>query len=394
MTTRSTIATALTSLALSFAVGCGAATSDATGESSSTGDTLGATIPGGSTTGDEATGAVKAAASGASAASASLVPDVKLPYRGINLSGGEFGEALPGILGRDYKWPTTDEVDYFMAKGMNTFRVGFKWERMQPVANGDFNAVYFAGLEDVVDYATSKGAHVVLNPHNYAHYYGVQVGTAIVPNSVFANFWSRMATKFKNNPLVIFNLTNEPHDIPTEQWVNAANAAIAAIRQVGATNLIHVPGNGWTGAHSWSSSYYGTPNSVAMLKITDPSDNYMFEVHQYLDASSGGQSQTCTSKTIASQRMKGFIDWLRANKKRGFLGEFAGGNNDTCNAAVKDMLTTLEDASDVMQGWLWWAAGPMWKNYGFSLEPVSGKDGAQMALLDPTLAALKAATAR
>ena len=383
MTTRFSLA----ALALSFAVGCGAASAEpnqTTRGDESTANTLNATIPG---TTSDALGTVKAS-DGTSAAAAAT----KLPYRGVNLAGGEFGTAIPGTLGIDYKWPTPAEVDYFIGKGMNTFRVGFKWERMQASVNADFNAAYFAGLASIVDYATSKGAHVVLNPHNYAHYYGVQVGTATVPNSAFANFWSRMATKFASNPLVIFNLTNEPHDIPTEQWVSAANAAISAIRAAGANNLIHVPGNGWTGAHSWADDYYGTPNSVAMLEITDPANNFLFEVHQYLDASSGGTEQTCTSKTVAGERMKGFISWLRANGKKGFLGEFAGGNNDTCNAAVGDMLSTLEDASDVMEGWLWWAAGPFWSDYGFSIEPSNGHDMPQMALLAPSLADLKAAT--
>ncbi len=49
------------------------------------------------------------------------------------------------------------------------------------------------------------------------------------------------------NPKVIFGLMNEPHDLPTENWLTAANVAIAAIRATGATNLITVPGNAFTG---------------------------------------------------------------------------------------------------------------------------------------------------
>jgi endoglucanase len=40
---------------------------------------------------------------------------------------------------------------------------------------------------------------------------------------------------------------NEPHNMPTELWVNNSNAAIKAIRNTGALQLILVPGNGWTG---------------------------------------------------------------------------------------------------------------------------------------------------
>jgi endoglucanase len=269
---------------------------------------------------------------------------------------------------------------------MNTFRVGFKWERLQPSAYAALLPVYLAKLDAVVSYATSQGAKVILNPHNFARYYGETVGSSRVPSAVFADLWSRLAAKYASNARVIFNLVNEPNNMPTEQWVGAANAAIAAIRNAGASNVIHVPGNAWTGAHSWAQGYYGTPNAVAMLDIVDPNDNIVFEVHQYLDASSGGASDQCVSPTIGSERLKPFIAWLRAYGKKGFVGELAGGRNPTCNAAVDDMLDAMMDASDVLDGWLWWAAGPGWGDYPFSLEPKNGMDQPQMQLLLPHLA--------
>jgi endoglucanase len=149
--------------------------------------------------------------------------------------------------------------------------------------------------------------------------------------------------------------------------------------------MIHVPGNGWTGAHAWTSSYYGTSNAVAMLNIHDPGDNTVFEVHQYLDSDSGGGGQQCVSSTIGSERMQAFIAWLRANGKKGFLGEFGSGSNATCNAAVTDLLNSVVAASDVMLGWAWWAAGPNWGEYMLTIEPKSGSDRPQMALLLPFL---------
>jgi endoglucanase len=305
-----------------------------------------------------------------------------VPYRGVNLAGAEFGTGIPGTENIDYKWPTAAEVDYFLGKGMNTFRIGFKWERMQPSANGELTAAYVAKLDTLVSYATGKGASVILNPHNFARYYGVTVGSSAVPSSVFADFWRRIAARYKSNGRVIFNLVNEPHDMGTEQWANAANAAIAAIRSTGATNMLHVPGNGWTEAMNWSKTWYGTSNAKALLEIADSANNTVFEAHQYLDPLSGGKSDQCVSTTIGRERLKPFIDWLRANNKKGFLGEFAGGNNTTCNAAVEDMIKSMLEASDVMVGWLWWAAGPAWREgYPFSIEPKNGVDQPQIALL-------------
>lgn len=313
-------------------------------------------------------------------------PVVPLPYRGVNLAGAEFGTAIPGKESQDYEWPTPAEVDYFVSKGMNTFRIGFKWERMQPVANGELDATYVSRLDSIVAYATGKKANVILNPHNFARYYGQTVGSGAVPSSVFADFWRRLAERYKDNPRVIFNLVNEPHDLPTEQWVHAANAAIAAIRATGATNMVHVPGNGWTEAMNWAKTWYGTSNASALLEIVDPADNTVFEAHQYLDPMSGGKSDACVSATIGRERLAPFIAWLRANGKKGFLGEFAGGDNPTCNAAIADMMVAMMEASDVLVGWLWWAAGPAWREgYRFSIEPEDGRDKPQMALLSKFL---------
>lgn len=313
-------------------------------------------------------------------------PPVAMPFRGVNLAGAEFGKPLPGVEGKDYQWPTYEEVDYYLSKGMNTFRVGFKWERLQPEPYGELDLDYVTKLDALVRYASTRGAYVILNPHNFARYYGTVVGSTEVPNGVFADLWRRLALRHAADPRVMFNLVNEPNNIPTEQWVGAANAAIGAIREIAAPNTIIVPGNGWTGAHSWNEDYYGTPNTKAMLDIVDPWDNVLFEAHQYLDETSGGMNGNCTSITAGRERLAPFVTWLREHDKRGFIGEFAGGDNELCNAAVTDMLGAMMDASDVLDGWLWWAAGPAWtNNYPFSLDPIDGRDRPQMSLLTPHL---------
>jgi endoglucanase len=308
-----------------------------------------------------------------------------MPHRGINLSGGEFGSAIPGTYNKDYTFPTNAEVDYYMSKGMTTFRVGFLWERIQTSAYGQLETTYSGRLDSIVKYATGKGAKVIIEPHNFARYYGKTVGSTQVPNAVFADFWKRLGGRYASNANVLFNLVNEPHDINSEQWVGAANAAIAAIRQAGAHNTIVVPGNGWTGAHSWNSSSYGTSNAVALLKVVDSENNLIFEAHQYLDSDSSGGSGQCMSGTIGRERLAPFVNWLRKNGKKGMIGEFAGGNNAMCTTALKDMLTYMNAQSDVLTGWLWWGGGPWWGEYVFTLEPTGGKDRPQMALLLPHL---------
>ncbi len=148
-------------------------------------------------------------------------PTRPMPYRGINLAGGEFGSAIPGVAARTTRSRRPPRSTTTSARGMNTFRIGFKWERLQPAANGAFDATYNDRLTSIVSYASSKGAKVILNPHNFARYYGNTVGSAQVPSSVFADFWSKLSSQWAKDPNVMFNLVNEPHDIPTEQWVDA-----------------------------------------------------------------------------------------------------------------------------------------------------------------------------
>jgi endoglucanase len=247
--------------------------------------------------------------------------------------------------------------------------------------------------------ATAKGMFVILDPHNFARYFpepqgGENFQTAsigrignTVPSSAFADFWSRVAAVYRTNDHVIFNLMNEPNSMPTEDWVAAANAAIAAIRSAGATNLILVPGNQWTGAWAWSLNFYGTPNAVALLGIVDPASHHAFEVHQYLDSDSSGGSTNIVNASIGVQRLTGFTQWLRNNHKRGFLGEFAVAASMVGSApwqigdeAVNNLLGHIEANADAWLGWTWWAAGPWYTDYMFSLEPIGG-DRPQMAVL-------------
>jgi endoglucanase len=323
------------------------------------------------------------------------VPARAVAYAGVNLSGAEFGESqLPGTYGSTYTYPTPAEIDYYHDAGMNIVRLPFRWERLQRSLYGGLDGAEFSRLAYVVGYATSRGVNVLIDPHNYARYNGNVIGSAAVPNAAFADFWSRLAQQFGSNPRVWFGLMNEPHDMPTEQWLSAANAAIAAIRAAGASNWILVPGNAWTGAHSWSENWYGTPNASVMRGVVDPAHHFAFEVHQYLDSDSSGTSSQVTSTQIGSQRLSGFTSWLRANGYRGFLGEFAVAGS-TIGAgigdeALGDMLGFMDANDDVWLGWSWWSGGPWWGEYMFTLEPLnlgqpSETDRPQLAVMQPHL---------
>lgn len=298
--------------------------------------------------------------------------------RGVNLAGAEFGEGhLPGTYGIDYYYPNSGEVDYFLSLHMNLIRIPFRWERMQRTLFAALDATELSRLDALVKYATSKGAWVMIDPHNYARYHINLIGSSAVPYSAFADFWKRLAAHYASNPKVLFDLGNEPNGVSAATVRDFSNAAITAIRQTGAKNFILVEGTLWTGAWTWVNS----GNAEAMQGITDPLNNYAIQVHQYLDADASGSADTCVSSTIGSQRLAEVSSWARTNNKKIFLGEFNFGNNSTCNAAAEDMLRYIDNNLNVWIGWSYWAAGPWWGNALRVIEPINGQDRPQTAIL-------------
>jgi endoglucanase len=288
-----------------------------------------------------------------------------LLYTGVNLTGPEWTGSTSGPF-----WPNTYEIDYFISRGMNIFRLPFAWELMQPSLNGALNQAFLNRYKDLVNYITiTKQLSVIIDPHNYARYNNV-----IASSSALADLWTKLANQFKTNSRVIFGIMNEPNTMSTVTWRNTANAALAAIRATGATNLILVPGNGWTAAGSWTDTWYDTAspqvsNAVAMLSITDSMNNYAFELHTYFDTDSSGTHVECVPPPTVPSHLQVITNWLKTNNKRGFLGEFGGSGQTNCVKAFNDSLNYLEANNDVWLGWTYWGAGPRFGSAFLTVEP-------------------------
>jgi endoglucanase len=308
---------------------------------------------------------------------------------GVNLSGGEYWRG-GNIYGTSYIFPSKTEIDFYSSKGMDVIRVPFQWERMQPALNGALDSTEVGRLKSVVSYANSKGMAVVLDAHDYGmrtingQEYKIGIDSQ-APASSLADFWGRMAATFKGSN-VLYNIMNEPHYQSAHEWLPVSNAAIRAIRDAGATEKILVPGTYWTGAHSWISTDNDT---VIGLGTVDPKNNYAFDVHQYLDSDSSGTSPTAVSTSIGVERLTKITAWARANNKDLFLGEFGAANNTTALTALDRMVDYMDDNADVWIGATYWAGGPWWGDYMFSIEPtdlatkgINATDRPQMNILE------------
>jgi len=304
---------------------------------------------------------------------------------GVNLAGAEFGSNVPGTYGVDYTYPTHAEIDYYASKGLSVIRLPFLWERIQHSEFGALETTELTRLDDVVNYATSKGLKVDLDVHNYGFGFGNLIGTAQTPNAAFADLWGKLAGHFEANANVIFGLMNEPHDQSATTWLVSVNDAIAAIRSTGATQEILVPGSYYDGAWMWT-----TTDNAAVIGtgIHDPLHNFAFEVHQYLDADGSGKHSGVVSATIGVERLTAITQWAESTGNHLFLGEVGVATDQTSLTALNLMLSYMKQHADAWQAVTYWAGGPWWGDYMFSIEPQNGVDKPQMAILVNHLSSL------
>jgi aryl-phospho-beta-D-glucosidase BglC (GH1 family) len=310
---------------------------------------------------------------------------------GMNLDGLQFTpETIHGQYGNQYIKPTTAELDYFRSKRMTVFRLGFMWERVQHALYSDLDPTDIGYLDDVVNAAIARGLQVYIEPHNYGRYRNAStqvnsvLGSPEVPNAAFADLWTKLASHFKGR-VWGYELMNEPHDMGGAAiWKNAAQAAISAIRAVDSATPIIIPGYGWSSAWGWD-TWAGSDDLKTLI---DPGNNLIFAAHQYFDSDTTGTYKS-TDPLPANPLTRGeallspFINWLRANGKRGLIGEIGVPSDQFWLDVLKPTLDYLAASKDVLTSIQLHTAGPWWPaSYTMCLDPYTdGSDKPQMVLL-------------
>ena len=175
---------------------------------------------------------------------------------------------------------------------------------------------------------------------------------------------------------------NEPHTGGDEDYERIWNQAIAAIRQAGFNGTILVPH-----AH-WSTAADITPQAPFAGRIVDPANNWVLELHSYLDPDgTGTYRKPVASSEIGIERLTGAIVWSRKVGVRIFLGETGAPPDPTGSAAFSAMLDKIASAPDVFWGVAVWGAGPWWKpNYPMRLDPIDAVARPQFVALERMMA--------
>ncbi len=298
------------------------------------------------------------------------------------------------ISGTHYKFITFTEVDKLVAAGMNSFRLVFTWEAMQPTPyavldtlSGAYQA-YRNQLYMLVDYLTNtKKCSVLLDIHGggsetFAAYRGAKVGTSTPAGQkvedLLANIWGQLATHFKANDRVMYGVTNEPHDILAVDWFRAAQKVIDAIRKTGSIQAIMMPGTDWTGAGSWMK------NNASGWNLVDPANNLGVQAHLYFDGDSSGVTDFIVSEDIGVSRIKDLVIWARAKGLAVHISEVALKTANPIGSATWSRTLAFMNANrDVIAGFYWWSVGEpsWWGDYQYTLLDKAGAATPQFSML-------------
>lgn len=294
---------------------------------------------------------------------------------GVNLAGAEFKK-----IGGRWRWPKLDNLRYYLDNGFNIFRLPFKWDRLQPELNEPLLEEALAGLDEIVDLATGAGAVVVLDSHDYGRRDGQVIGDpgSTVSAADFADFWGRIARRYRTNDLVWYGLMNEPHGEDPMVNLSVQNAACAAIRAAGAKSKVLFSGVSWTKANTWLRS----SNAEVMLQVRDPENNFAFDAHQYIDQGVGGAPKGPARPGIGSRVLEDIYKWGRQHQRQVFLGEFASGQYPASLKELRALVAFMKERSDVFIGATYFAGGGTWGKSPNSADPVNGVDKPQTLLME------------
>ena len=238
---------------------------------------------------------------------------------GVNRAGSEYMCSPPTQGGTTFDGSTgPTSISSMLTWNINTVRLPLN-EHCWLGINGALVTAgqYRADIEDYVQRLHRKNIYVVLDLHWSApgttQITGGSGGNQLV-TMAFADhaidFWSSVATTFKDDPMVIFDLFNEPILNATDRfgngpvgdpwgcWLNGCNVtkgAVAgmqqmlnAVRGAGATQVVVVGGIEWShNLDSW-----------LQHKPSDPMNNLMAAFHVYQRPLSDCDTQSCWDSAL------------------------------------------------------------------------------------------------
>ena len=253
--------------------------------------------------------------------------------KGTNINGPKFG------------WPgDTPGYVHLIADcwQFNTVRVNVMLFDGQPYAeNGT--------IEQIVDIYTAQGIVTIVEAHDRTgkYYEGSDL-------EALKAYFRDLATKYKNNPYVWFNVMNEPggHNSSDEieQWLTVHREVIAAIRSVGADNIIVVDGHYWgQDVGEWNSKSVKDSKSAILghaqdlVKFNGKTDNnVVFSIHVY------------DQWDYSERKLADYLNRVQDKRLPLIIGEYGAKKDGTYKSSVEYMFNAAVPRNVGRIVWAWW----------------------------------------
>jgi endoglucanase len=170
---------------------------------------------------------------------------------------------------------TTSEVAVAQAWGANFVRLPLA-ENYLAVGDCSYDSSYLGKVDAMVNAATSNGIFIMLDMHTNALTRCAAPTQQDMPDANAVAVWNTLASRYKSNPLVGFDLYNEPHDVSDAVWHSGGSVTSSGVtyqavgmqtlyntvRATGAANLVFASGSNWATSFPASAPLTATSNLV------------------------------------------------------------------------------------------------------------------------------------
>lgn len=268
---------------------------------------------------------------------------------GVNVSGLEFATELPVKI---------SDINFYADAGARSIRLPIKRTRFKTEAK-------LLMLDGLVKAGTDRGMMVVLDEHSYSD----------IGNPDVEAFWLRIGPRYRGNPLVAFDLQNEPNGGTWESWGPSARRLIHNLRAAGIDNRLVLE---WRQSSGSQRADKGEPSSKpcasALCSLNragifkhidlDPLQRTWLSNHRYFDSNGSGTGPYCRKDLSMAGAFSSSVSAARKLGMQLYVGEMAWGawhqTTAGCAALAPKVIEYLRATPEFVGGAMWgW--GPRWK---------------------------------
>jgi hypothetical protein len=215
------------------------------------------------------------------------------------------------------------------------------WLNINGVNPSYAGATYQAAVQSYVNLLHQYGLYAILDLHWNAPGTTQSTGQQVMPDADHSPaFWTSVASFYKSDPAVLFDLYNEPHDVSWSCWLNGCSTGspawttagmqslVNAVRATGATQPIMVGGLAWS-------------NDLSGWLANKPADSANALVASFHNYNFNVCDPSCWNATVASL----------ANQVPVVTGEL--GENDCAHGYIDQYMPWADAHGISYLGWTW-----------------------------------------